>query len=43
MTDLKQFAGRGHSRVFDSGWRSVADHALTWLAANGVVAVAAPG
>ncbi|MEU6971577.1 alpha/beta hydrolase [Kitasatospora aureofaciens] len=41
VTDLKQFADRGHSLVFDSGWRSVADHVLAWLAANGVEAVAA--
>lgn len=37
-TDLKQFADRGHSLVFDSGWRSVADHVLIWLAANGIPA-----
>ncbi|MBO1413239.1 alpha/beta hydrolase [Streptomyces sp. FH025] len=41
VTDLKQFADRGHSLVFDSGWRSVADHVLVWLAANGVEAVTA--
>ncbi|MBO1414757.1 alpha/beta hydrolase [Streptomyces sp. FH025] len=41
VTDLKQFADRGHSLVFDSGWRSVADHVLAWLAANGVEAVTA--
>ncbi|MEU6586374.1 alpha/beta hydrolase [Nocardia sp. NPDC046763] len=39
VTDLKQFADRGHSLVFDSGWRSVADHVLTWLAANGIAAM----
>lgn len=38
VTDLKQFADRGHSLVFDSGWRSVADHVLKWLAANGIAA-----
>ncbi|MGA5822599.1 alpha/beta hydrolase [Kitasatospora sp. NPDC094028] len=43
VTDLKQFADRGHSLVFDSGWRPVADHVLAWLAANGVEAVAARG
>ncbi|MEV6105159.1 hypothetical protein AB0M28_10650 [Streptomyces sp. NPDC051940] len=37
--DLKQFADRGHSLVMDSGWRTVADHVLIWLAANGVEAV----
>ncbi|MFE3001446.1 alpha/beta hydrolase [Nocardia sp. NPDC059246] len=41
VTDLKQFADRGHSLVFDSGWRSVADHVLTWLAANGIAAMTA--
>lgn len=40
VTDLKQFVDRGHSLVFDSGWCSVADHVLAWLAANGVGAVA---
>ncbi|MFF2145229.1 alpha/beta hydrolase [Kitasatospora sp. NPDC058190] len=43
VTDLKQFADRGHSLVFDSGWRSVADHVLVWLAANGIEAVVARG
>jgi non-heme chloroperoxidase len=32
VTELKQFADRGHSMVFDSGWRDVADYVLTWLA-----------
>ncbi|MEV4359419.1 alpha/beta fold hydrolase [Nonomuraea sp. NPDC049625] len=32
ITDLKQFPGRGHSLVVDSGWRRVADYALEWLA-----------
>ncbi|MFF7454642.1 alpha/beta hydrolase [Kitasatospora sp. NPDC008115] len=41
VTELKQFVDRGHSLVFDSGWHSVADHVLAWLAANGVEAVAA--
>lgn len=39
VTDLKQFADRGHSLVFDSGWRAVADHVLAWLAGNGSGAV----
>ncbi|MEY9863929.1 hypothetical protein ABH935_009582 [Catenulispora sp. GAS73] len=34
VTDLKQFADRGHSLVFDSGWREIADYVLTWLADN---------
>ncbi|KDN82305.1 hypothetical protein KCH_59360 [Kitasatospora cheerisanensis KCTC 2395] len=32
MTDLKQFADRGHSLVFDSGRDRVLDHVLDWLA-----------
>ncbi|MFD9596464.1 alpha/beta hydrolase [Kitasatospora sp. NPDC059973] len=35
-TDLKQFPDRGHSLVIDSGWRSVADYVLDWLAERGV-------
>jgi non-heme chloroperoxidase len=41
VTDLKQYADRGHSFVVDSGWHSVADYVLSWLDANGVDAVAA--
>jgi non-heme chloroperoxidase len=36
VTDLKQFADRGHSLVIDNGWRAVADYVLVWLAANGI-------
>ncbi|MFF7777767.1 alpha/beta hydrolase [Streptomyces tanashiensis] len=43
VTDLKQFADRGHSLVLDSGWRSVADHVLTWLDDHGIRARPAPG
>ncbi|MFE4517870.1 alpha/beta hydrolase [Kitasatospora sp. NPDC056783] len=42
VTDLKQFVDRGHSLVFDSGWRAVADHVLGWLAGNGVAAPTPP-
>ena len=35
VTELKQFEGRGHSLVLDSGWRDVADTVLEWLKANG--------
>ncbi|MFF1867739.1 hypothetical protein [Streptomyces sp. CB03911] len=35
-TDLKQFADRGHSLVFDSGWKFVADHVLGWLDGQGI-------
>ncbi|MGW7572209.1 alpha/beta hydrolase [Streptomyces tendae] len=41
VSDLKQFADRGHSLVVDSGWRAVADHVLAWLEAHGVHAVPA--
>jgi alpha-beta hydrolase superfamily lysophospholipase len=36
VTELKQFEGRGHSLVIDSGWHEVADAVLQWLNANGV-------
>jgi pimeloyl-ACP methyl ester carboxylesterase len=36
VTELKQFAGRGHSLTVDSGWAEVADFALGWLARQGV-------
>jgi pimeloyl-ACP methyl ester carboxylesterase len=31
ITELKQFEGRGHSLVIDSGWRDVAGAVLEWL------------
>ncbi|MCW2530082.1 MAG: Alpha/beta hydrolase [Pseudonocardiales bacterium] len=31
VTDYHVFPDRGHSLVFDSGWREVADYALAWL------------
>lgn len=40
VTDLKQYADRGHSLVVDSGWSAVADHVLAWLAAGGVESLA---
>ncbi|MEU6290931.1 alpha/beta hydrolase [Streptomyces sp. NPDC046988] len=36
VTDLKQFADRGHSLVIDGGWRFVADYVLGWLEERGV-------
>jgi non-heme chloroperoxidase len=36
VTDLKQFADRGHSLTVDNGWRGVADHTLAWLADQGL-------
>lgn len=38
VTDLKQFADRGHSLVIDNGWQTIADYVLTWLTANGIEA-----
>jgi pimeloyl-ACP methyl ester carboxylesterase len=31
ITDYYVFPDRGHSLVFDSGWRDVADYTLSWL------------
>jgi pimeloyl-ACP methyl ester carboxylesterase len=31
LTDLLEFADRGHSLTIDSGWRAVADGCLRWL------------
>ncbi len=30
-TEFKEFAGRGHSLVIDSGWQDLAEHSLAWL------------
>lgn len=43
VTDLKQFADRGHSLVVDSGWRFVADYVLGWLHERGIRAQADEG
>jgi pimeloyl-ACP methyl ester carboxylesterase len=32
VTDLAEFADRGHSLTIDGGWRAVADECLSWLA-----------
>lgn len=34
VTEYHAFPGRGHSLVFDHGWKDVADHTLTWLREN---------
>jgi alpha-beta hydrolase superfamily lysophospholipase len=34
VTELKEFADRGHSLTIDHGWREVADSILAWLDAN---------
>lgn len=36
VTDLEEFADRGHSLSIDSGWRDVADVCLAWLAKQGL-------
>jgi dienelactone hydrolase len=35
VTDLVEFAGRGHSLTIDSGWREVAEACLAWLSKQG--------
>jgi len=34
VTELRQFAGRGHSLVIDHGWREIANVCLDWLDAQ---------
>lgn len=41
VTEFKEFAGRGHSLVIDSGWRELAEYCLTWLKAKGLSAATA--
>jgi pimeloyl-ACP methyl ester carboxylesterase len=36
VTDLTDFPDRGHSLTIDSGWRDVAETALTWLRRQGL-------
>lgn len=36
LTDLEEFADRGHSLTIDSGWRQVADGVLRWLEGQGI-------
>ena len=36
VTDLVEFADRGHSLTIDSGWREVADACLAWLNKQGL-------
>jgi pimeloyl-ACP methyl ester carboxylesterase len=31
VTDYKEFAGRGHSLIIDSGWRDIAEFCLNWV------------
>jgi hypothetical protein len=34
VTSYHAFPDRGHSLVFDHGWREVADYTLSWLASQ---------
>ncbi|MFF7943451.1 alpha/beta hydrolase [Nocardia gamkensis] len=36
VSELAQFADRGHSLVIDSGWHAIADHVLGWLTDHGI-------
>ena len=36
VTDLVEFADRGHSLTIDSGWTEIADGCLTWLEEQGL-------
>lgn len=36
VTDFHEFPDRGHSIVFDHGWREIADYSLNWLAQQGL-------
>jgi pimeloyl-ACP methyl ester carboxylesterase len=36
VTELAEFADRGHSLIIDSGWREVAAECLSWLAKQGL-------
>jgi pimeloyl-ACP methyl ester carboxylesterase len=36
VTELKEFAGRGHSLTIDSGWREIAEYSLAWLKEKGL-------
>ena len=35
-TEFKEFSGRGHSLVIDSGWQEVAEYSLAWLRSKGL-------
>ena len=35
VTDLVEFADRGHSLTIDAGWREVAEACLAWLNKQG--------
>jgi pimeloyl-ACP methyl ester carboxylesterase len=35
VTEIKEFANRGHSLTIDSGWRELAEYCLSWLHSKG--------
>jgi pimeloyl-ACP methyl ester carboxylesterase len=35
VTEIKEFVGRGHSLIIDSGWRELAEYCLSWLQGKG--------
>jgi pimeloyl-ACP methyl ester carboxylesterase len=35
VTEFKEFTGRGHSLIIDSGWRELAEYILGWLNGKG--------
>jgi non-heme chloroperoxidase len=37
VTEIKEFAGRGHSLTIDSGWRELAEYCLSWLQAKSLL------
>ena len=41
VTELLEFADRGHSLTIDSGWPEIADAVITWLAGKGLVRASA--
>nr|WP_295770613.1 alpha/beta hydrolase [Rhodoferax sp.] len=34
VTELREFAGRGHSLVIDSGWKELAEYCLKWISSK---------
>jgi esterase/lipase len=36
VTEIQEFADRGHSLTIDHGWRDVADSVLDWLKEKGL-------
>jgi pimeloyl-ACP methyl ester carboxylesterase len=36
ITELKSFAGRGHSLAIDHGWKKIAEYSLQWLNEKGL-------